>query len=151
MLKTLSALVDALTGRAAAHPPADERQLLAASLIVDCALVDGTLAAPERALLRDLVRTYTGLSGSEADDFLGQAEQRAAEEGDFAAVAAELRRGLDADQRRTVVELMWKVALADGTIHEFEEDLIARAGALLGVSEGEVAVLRATATVGQPS
>jgi uncharacterized tellurite resistance protein B-like protein len=151
MLKTLSALVDAITGRGQAHRAADERQFLAASLVIDCALVDGTLAAPERAMLRDMVATYTGLSGAEADDFLRQAEQRAAEEGDFAAIAAELRRSLDAGQRRTVVELMWKVAMADGKLHEFEEDLIDRAAALLGIAPAELAVLKATSTPGKPS
>jgi uncharacterized tellurite resistance protein B-like protein len=151
MLKTLSALVDALSGRASPQPAADERQLLAASLIVDCALVDGTLAAPERAMLRKLVTTYTGLAGSQADDFLRKAEAMAAEQGDFAAVASELRRSLDPAQRRTVVELMWQVALADGHLHEFEEDLIDRAADLLGIEPGELAVIKAMATADKPS
>lgn len=151
MLKTLSALVDVLSGRTQTQPAVDERQLLAASLIVDCALVDGSLAPPERAMLRKLVATYTGLAGSQADDFLRRAEEMAAEQGDFAAVASELRRSLEPAQRRTVVELMWQVALADGRLHEFEEDLIDRAAALLGIEQGELAVIKATATSGKPS
>lgn len=151
MLKTLSALVDSLSGRTQPEAAADDRQLLAASLIVDCALVDGTLAAPERDMLRKLVTTYTGLAGAQADAFLRKAEAMAAEQGDFAAVASELRRTLDPAQRRTVVELMWRVALADGRLHEFEEDIIDRAAALLGIEQGELAVIKATATPDKPS
>jgi uncharacterized tellurite resistance protein B-like protein len=130
-------------GRDADAPPYDEVQLSAAALVVHLAHVDGAFTARESAWLRQAVETYTGLSGGEAERFLEAARQVDQERGDFAESVEALRRRLPPDQRLNLVALLWRCAMADGVLHEFEDDLIARIAELLGLSPPEAEAVRA--------
>jgi uncharacterized tellurite resistance protein B-like protein len=46
----------------------------------------------------------------------------------------QLKRALDEDGRRKIVEMMWQIVYADGRANEFEENVIWRAADLLGIS-----------------
>jgi uncharacterized tellurite resistance protein B-like protein len=46
-----------------------------------------------------------------------------------------IRRSFDEYDRLAVIRRLWEVALADGTVHPFEEHLIARIAKELGISE----------------
>jgi uncharacterized tellurite resistance protein B-like protein len=48
-----------------------------------------------------------------------------------------LNRTLDEDGRRRMVEMMWEIVYADGSVSEFESNLIWRAADLLGISSRE--------------
>jgi uncharacterized tellurite resistance protein B-like protein len=45
-----------------------------------------------------------------------------------------LKKHLDAAGRERIIELMWTVVYADGSVHEFEDNVIWRVAELLGVS-----------------
>ena len=55
---------------------------------------------------------------------------------------ARLNRSLDEQGRARVVEMMWQIVFADGTVTEFEDNLIWRAADLLGISRHERIALR---------
>ena len=145
MLRTLSQFFETLVGetRRPAAPPIDDRLLTAAALLVHVALVDGTLTPAEQQWLLDTVRARTGLAGEAAERFVAQASRRDLEAGDVAETLSGLRRKLNAEQRRELVAMMWRVALADGSLHEFEDTLISRACEVLGVSAADSAAIRA--------
>ena len=46
-----------------------------------------------------------------------------------------LKRALDLDQRRQIVAMLWDMAYVNGEIHEFEESVVKRITALLGVPQ----------------
>jgi uncharacterized tellurite resistance protein B-like protein len=126
-----------------ATPPYDAVQLGAAALVVHLAWVDGAFSVREAAWLRQAVESYTGLSGDDAERFIALAEQIDRETDDFAASVESLRRRLAPDQRLSLVALLWRTAMADGVLHEFEEDLVMRIGELLGLSAPEAEAIRA--------
>jgi uncharacterized tellurite resistance protein B-like protein len=127
---------------APARPPYDEVQLSAAALIVQLARVDGAFSAREEAWLRETVQAYTGIAPEDVDDFIALADQHGREAGDFATSVEALRRRLEPAERLTLVALMWKMAMADGTLHEFEEVLVERVAELLGLAPAEAAAVR---------
>jgi uncharacterized tellurite resistance protein B-like protein len=53
-----------------------------------------------------------------------------------------LKRRFDEDGRRQVVGMLWDMAHADGTVHEFEENVVWRVAELLGVSTRDRVELR---------
>jgi uncharacterized tellurite resistance protein B-like protein len=148
MLKAIRAFLGSLgVGPDAGAPAYDEVQLSAAALVVHLAHVDGAFSARESAWLRQAVETYTGLGGSDADRFLAAAREMDQERGDFAESVEALRRRLQPDQRLNLVALLWRCALADGVLHEFEDDLISRIAELLGLSAPEAEAVRAAELV----
>ena len=60
-----------------------------------------------------------------------------------------LKRSLDADGRLRLIEMMFEIAYADGALHEFEGDLVARVAELLDVPEADVATSRRLASAGE--
>ena len=48
-----------------------------------------------------------------------------------------VKRAYNADGRRRIVEMMWEIVLADGTLHEFEDNLVWRVAETIGVSEAD--------------
>jgi uncharacterized tellurite resistance protein B-like protein len=53
-----------------------------------------------------------------------------------------LNASLDDNDRLRMVEMMWKIAYADGEVSEYEDNLIWRVADLLGVSSTERIALR---------
>lgn len=142
MLRTVAQFIASLTGGAPVAPAPDEVQLSAAALIVRLARVDGAFSAREEAWLRQAVETYAGLSGEDGERFLALAEQHARETDDLATMVEVLRRRLPPDQRLSLVALLWRMALADGVLHEFEEALVSRIAELLGLAPEEASAIR---------
>jgi uncharacterized tellurite resistance protein B-like protein len=146
MLKEFLAFWEGLRGNAEPQEPGpDDIRLIAAALIVHLAEIDGAFSAREAAWLRGTVETYTGLTGDDADRFIALADRTGREISDIADFVAPLRRRLPPDQKLQLLALMWRMALADGVLHEFEEDLISRVADMLGLSEPEADAIREAA------
>ena len=60
----------------------------------------------------------------------------------FVNVSMPVKRTLDDDGRKEIVEMLWDVAFADGAIHEFQANTIWRIAELLGVSTRDRVLLR---------
>jgi uncharacterized tellurite resistance protein B-like protein len=118
------------------------RVVATAALLVLVARADGRLEPAEADALRTLLRGRFDLSETAAASVLEQAE---AGDADAADLVEEIARGLDADGRRDLLGLAYRVAGADGTMQEFEEDFVWRIGHLLGLSDGAIEAVRRAA------
>ena len=126
---------------AAAFDESDLR-VAAAALLFHIADVDGEVSPSERQRLKQLVTQEFGLDPGETQRLLAAAEKSEAEAVDLFQFTHVLERGLDAEGRLKVVEMLWRMALADGKVDEFEENTVWRVAELLGVSNRERLVLR---------
>jgi uncharacterized tellurite resistance protein B-like protein len=141
MLQKLRRIITDLAGAPQEFDPADPR-VLAAALLVHVAGADGSIADNERRRLVALVEAHYGLDSADADSLLALAQGEDREAVDLSEFTAGLRRALDPDRRKAVLEMLWEVACADGRIHEFEDSLILRISDLLGVAPAESAAIR---------
>ena len=135
MFESIRALAAAWTGAASparAFAETDYR-LAATALFVHVAEADGRVVALERARMRGLIATRFGLDAASTAELLRQGELSDHEAADFTQFADVLRRALDADGRRKIIDMMSEIAWADGELHEFEENIIARVAEMLGV------------------
>jgi tellurite resistance protein len=74
--------------------------------------------------------------------FRSQATTNEREAVDLYRFTSVLKRRLDEDGRKQVIGMLWDMAHADGTVHEFEENVVWRVAELLGVSTRERVELR---------
>lgn len=144
MLDLLKSFISELTGDAEGPKSfeAADYQLAAAALLVHIASIDGDFDADERARIQELVEARFGLSPEEAGKLIANAFESERESVDLYRFTSVLKRRLDEDGRRQVVGMLWDMAHADGSVHEFEENVVWRVAELLGVSTRERVELR---------
>ncbi|GLI92480.1 TerB family tellurite resistance protein [Methylocystis echinoides] len=144
MFDALKSLISELTGETPAPRPleAADYQLAAAALLVHIASIDGEFDDDERARIQQLIEERFGLPPGEARALIADARESEREAVDLYRFTSVLKRRLDEDGRRQVVGMLWDMAHADGSVHEFEENVVWRVAELLGVSTRERVELR---------
>jgi uncharacterized tellurite resistance protein B-like protein len=144
MLDALKSFISELTGEAERPKPYEsaDYQLAAAALLVHIASVDGDFDADEKARIKDLVETRFGLEDAAARRLIDEAWESEREAVDLYRFTSVLKRRLDEDGRRQVIAMLWDMAHADGSVHEFEENVVWRVAELLGVSTRDRVELR---------
>lgn len=134
MLEALKDFLATLSGVPAGQHDADDVPVAAAALLFHVAEADGAASALEVETLRSVLAEEYGLSLDAARRVEAAGEAADAEAVDLYRFTSVLMRHLDEAQRVRFVELLWRVALADGTVHELEDNVVWRVAELLGVS-----------------
>ncbi|WP_417771641.1 TerB family tellurite resistance protein [Stappia sp.] len=120
----------------------DDHRLAAAALLVHIIAVDGVVDDAEREMLSQVLRTTYQLTPEMTTELIEAATKRDAEAVDLYGFTSVLKRTLDIDGRLKVLEMMWELVYADGTVHEFEDNTIWRVAELMGISSRERLALR---------
>jgi uncharacterized tellurite resistance protein B-like protein len=123
------------------EPAAEAREhalrLAAAALLFEVARADAQIKDEERIALRAAVQETFALTGADADELLGLAE----EESRTAASLYEFTRlvdtGFSPEQKIRLVELLWSIGFADKEKDAHEEHLVRRIADLLHVSHSD--------------
>ena len=116
------------------HFEPNDTRLALAALLVHTVAIDGVVSDAERTKLRDLLARNFGLKGEDLDLLIADASAAESDAVDLYRFTSVLKHRMGADERIRVIENLWEMAFADGTAHEFEENLIWRVAELLGVS-----------------
>jgi len=135
MISALRRFLTEFTGDASPKPIAtDQARLAAAALLYHVTAIDGVVAADETARLRALLKARFSLDDADLDELVSAAVAADKEAVDLYGFTSVLKQRLDIAERERLVGMMWELVYADGTVHEFEDNLIWRAAELLGVS-----------------
>ena len=111
--------------------------LAAAALLVEVLRADYQVSAAERAQVLASIRGLLGLDAATCQALLELAGQRIDEAHDLYQFTSELNRSWSAQDKRRLLEQLWRVARSDSTVHKYEEHLIRRVADLLHVSHRE--------------
>ena len=111
-----------------------DHRVAAAALLVQLVSIDGVVDPEEKEKLRAVLKRKFSLSEAETAELIDIANERDREAVDLYAFTSVLKRELDEEGRIEIIEMMWELVLADGHIHEFEDNLVWRVAELLGVS-----------------
>ncbi len=117
-------------------------RVAAAALLVHTATVDGVLADSENVKLHAVLRQRFDLDDGEVDELVAAATAAEQKSIDLYQFTVRLNRSFDHEARARMIEMMWQVVYADGTVTEFEDNLIWRAADLLHVTREERIALR---------
>ena len=151
MLRAFHDLIDSLS--ALSLTPAEQEhqlQLAMAVLLVEVMRADGDGQAQERAAILAALHRQFPLEPEALHRLLRLAEETSRSANDFFAFTSTLNERFSQQQKIRVVEFMWQVAYADGSLDEGENHVISRVAGLLHVTHGEyiAAKLRAKQAAG---
>jgi uncharacterized tellurite resistance protein B-like protein len=121
-------------GKHPIHFEPNDYRLAASAMLVHAAAIDGSMSDLERAKLHTVIKRQFDLDEATTDELVAEATEAEHDAIDLYHFTSLINRSLDEDGRRRVVEMMWEIAYADGRVGEFENNLIWRAGDLLGIS-----------------
>jgi uncharacterized tellurite resistance protein B-like protein len=142
MLERLRNFLNDLAPEAEAGFSGDDYRVAAAALFVHLVDADGIVAEAERSTLHRIIRERFGLDGRDAERLLAEARARDAEAVDLYRFTSVLKERLDHADRLRVIEAMWELVFADGTVSELEDNTVWRVAELLGVESGERIALK---------
>jgi uncharacterized tellurite resistance protein B-like protein len=83
--------------------------------------MDSAFDAGERARIGQLIEDRFGRSAEEAIDLVGEAERMAAESVEWHGFTRAIKDGFDHAERAQLIEMLWEVAYADGTLHDVSD------------------------------
>ena len=138
MIRTFRRLFESTVATAARAEEAEAREhgyhVATAALLVEVMRADRDVRPEERdTVLRALEAAFGDLSPQEVRDLLARAEERADDATSLYEFTQHVNRQLDHDQKAHVVELLWRVAYADGDLDKYEEHLVRRIADLIHV------------------
>jgi uncharacterized tellurite resistance protein B-like protein len=114
----------------------------AAALLVHVATLDGDLTDAKRRKLHAILEAHFALDAAATDELIAEAAADDRESVDFYHFTSLLMRTLDEAGRLKVIEMMWEMVFVDGSVSEFEANVMWRVADLLAVSPRDRITLR---------
>jgi uncharacterized tellurite resistance protein B-like protein len=114
-----------------------ELRLAAAALLVEAAKLDGAFDDAERARVAALLNERFGMEPADIAVLIEAAEEETDLAGGLYGFTKEVRSNFDHEERVSMIEMLWDVAYADGTLHDFESNMLRRVAGLLYVTDRE--------------
>ena len=131
-------------GKAPEGEPHDqaELRLAAAALLVEAAKLDGEFEAVERARIAALLQDRFGMAEADVAELIEAADEETELAGGLYGFTKEVRLNFDHGERISMIEMLWEVAYADGSLHDFESNMLRRVAGLLYVTDRESGAAR---------
>jgi uncharacterized tellurite resistance protein B-like protein len=134
MLRTLTSLLERLAEpKQAGRLGEDELRTASAALLVHAMAIDGTIREEEAEELRHVVGAHFGLDPDNVNRLLIEAERQERDAVDIYRFTSVLRDRLAMEEKREIIDMMWRVVFADGRLEALEDNLVWRTAELLGV------------------
>jgi len=127
-------------------------QVATAALLLEMMHIDDRVNNDERAAIAAALRRQFGLDGQQFERLLALAQQQADQATDYYQFTSLINKTCDAAQKTTIIENLWRVAMADGRLDAHELHLMRKLADLLYVSQADyiAAKERARAAAGLP-
>lgn len=114
----------------------DIRQAVAA-LLIHASRIDDTVEPAEIAARDRLLKEKFDISDAEMATLILEAEGAVADAADLYSFTRAIKEHYDREHRGRIVEMLWEIVLADGTIDPHEANLVWRVAGLLGFTTRE--------------
>jgi len=123
------------SGSEAVPQSADEWAETVAGLLVEAAMADGQLGDEERHHIARMLMRQLGLDEVAVDAVIARAVAGHDERIEIHTLTRAIRAETEAEERITIMEMIWMVVLADGVVHDYEAQLMRRLAGLLFVDD----------------
>ncbi len=115
----------------------DEAQLAAAALLVEAAHIDDDFDLRERAVIDRILERHFKLSAAAASRLVVEAERVSERSTQLFRFTQVINDRYSFEQRIELMEMLWEVVYADGSIDALEDTLLRRLGGLIYVPDRE--------------
>ncbi len=113
------------------NDPLHALRLATAALLVEMSRQDDVIYQTERDAAARALREHFGLSIDEVTALYTLAEAEVVDAVDYYQFTSLLKEQLSHQQKEQVIELLWRVAAADGHVDRYEEHMVRRIAELL--------------------
>jgi uncharacterized tellurite resistance protein B-like protein len=145
MLSALAEIFDRAFGKTGPESaPSREHtlQFAAAILLIEVARADFAEDMSEDHEIRELLKGFFSLTDEETAMLVEEAKSEADHAASLQAFTRRLHQELTVPEKHEIVEMLWKVALADEHLDKHEDHLIRKIAGLLYVSHGDLIRIR---------
>jgi len=126
-----------LSGEPTEGAEGDEVQLALCALLIEAANSDHHFDDAERNVIGEMLKRRFSLSAAEARALVAAGERAAEASAELFHFTRIINERLSPAERIELIEMLWEVAYADGSLDEFEDSLIRRIGGLVYVPDPE--------------
>ncbi|MBL6841656.1 MAG: TerB family tellurite resistance protein [Pelagibacterales bacterium] len=116
----------------------DSEKIAVVALLISTAKYDGNFDESERIEIHNLIKNYFSLSSESTDDLFKAAEKIENEANDLQQFTRSLNKLLNEEEKLKIIELIWKIVMADGIIDNYEENLVRRLSGLLYLQDKDI-------------
>ncbi len=116
------------------HP---QRNVAIAMLLLECARADFESQPIEMQTVRQALREQFGLTDEALDQLVGEATAASRDSVSFHGPVSRLNAELTAEDKRDLIEWLWRVAAADGRVDPQEEGLLRKLAELMYIPHGD--------------
>lgn len=117
-------------------------QLSTATLLVEVMRADYREDLTENEVIFNLLQEFFNMSNEEVALLLEEAESEADQAISLQGFTRFLHENLTIDEKHRIVEMLWKVALADQNLDKHEDHLVRKVSSLLYVSQRDLIKIR---------
>lgn len=112
-----------------------QKHVAAAALLVEAAHIDGEMDEVEEDAIRKALARHFQLGDDEIDALIVEGKKRTEQSNQIVGFTRAIKEAFDYDERVEILELLWEVAYADGSLDPYEANLLRRIGGLVYVSD----------------
>lgn len=109
-------------------------RLAIGALLLEMTHMDGEVWSEQREAVETIVREHFALAADEVAELLDLAEAERAEATDYYQFTSLINDLYTREQKARLIELLWRIAYANETLHRYEEHLVRKIADLLHVS-----------------
>jgi uncharacterized tellurite resistance protein B-like protein len=145
MLKALTGFFeDRFGGDTAADTATKEQELKLATavLLVEVARADFREDEVEIDAVADLLKERLGVARHDVERLVAEAKQKADHSASLQSFTRQLHQELTLEEKHRIIEMLWRVALADSTLDKHEDHLISKVAGLLYISHSDLIRIR---------
>ena len=117
-------------------------KLATAVLLVEVARADFSEDEIEIDAVADLLESHLGTSRDEANRLIEEARSHADHTASLQSFTRQLHEEIGNDEKLRIIEMLWRVALADSTLDKHEDHLIRKVAGLLYISHADLIRVR---------
>lgn len=146
MLNALTDLIERAFSGAADATVEDSRehglQLATALLLIEVARADYSEDLIESEAVGALLREYFDLTEDEVGLLVDEAKAQADHSASLQSFTRRLHEELEVEEKHRIVEMLWRVALADEHLDKHEDHLVRKVAGLLYISHSDLIRIR---------
>lgn len=113
-----------------------------AALLIEAARMDRSFDAAERATIGRLLAARFDLAPDAIRSLIDAAERRVESSAQYYPFTREICARLSIEERTEIIEMLWKVAYADGTLDPYEDALLRQIAGLIHVPDKDRGLAR---------
>jgi uncharacterized tellurite resistance protein B-like protein len=136
MFKTISSLLrDPVSGLVGSEPDPNTLPLAVAALMFEISRADHDIQPEEKKVISESVSSVCGISAADIEALLGDAEVAVEDSVSLYEFTSVINDHFENARKFALLEMLWRVAWADGSVDRYEDYYIRKIADLLHLSQ----------------